>query len=111
MPVLLAVVAVAGVALDLGHDLGVGSMDVRDRAFDAGELLVVAPALVGVGLGERRELARLVPGASAARTAKRVSVATKSAIGIDGVVRVELERLAALDLATGGSGTAASSRS
>ena len=55
-PSSFAVVAIARVALDLGHDLRVGSMDVRDRALDAGELLVVAPALVGVGLRQRREL-------------------------------------------------------
>ena len=93
----LAVVAVARIALDLGHDVRVGSVDMRDGAFNARELLVVAPALVGVGLRQRRELggpfrvgaledgeARLGGHEVADRDRRRL--------------RVELERLAALDL-------------
>ena len=69
----------------------------RDRAFDAGQLFVVAPALVGVGLGQGREAGGSVPGAFAG-TAKRVSVATNSAIGIDGLEESSLNGLPVVDL-------------
>ena len=53
---------------------------------------------------------RPAPGASAARIANRVSLAANSAIGIDGLARVELERLCRPRSPRAGSGTAASSR-
>ena len=58
-------------------------MGVGNRALDPGELLVVAPALVGIGLAPAASSAAR-SGCVRWRTAKRVSVATKSAIGIDG---------------------------
>ena len=83
------------------HQVGVrvDRVDVGHAAVHARQLLVVAPPLVGVGLGELGELARPARGPCAARMANRVSVATKSRIGIDGLRGVQLERLAVLHLA------------
>src|SRR3954465_7603149 len=48
------VVAVAGVAVELRLDIVIG--DVGNASFDAGQLLVVTPPLVGVRLGQRCEV-------------------------------------------------------
>src|ERR687891_1882461 len=52
----ILVVAVAGVAVDLWLDVGVGF--VGHGPFHGGELLVVAPPLVDVGLDQRRQPGR-----------------------------------------------------
>ena len=85
-------------------------MDVGNGAFDARELFVVAPALVGVGLGKGGQLGRPLrvrPLEDGEARLGRDEVGDRDRRGGG----VELEGLAAFDLAWGGSGTAASSRS
>ena len=71
----------------------VRALEVGDRALDAGQALVVAPALVGIGLGERRQLGGALRMRSGPRIANRVSLAANSAIGIEGLAELSLNGL------------------